>query len=62
MTSLIAATGQSWTVSLYILAMAALTWVAVYTIRERFQANLHETSEDISDAKEAVAAKAASNV
>jgi MHS family shikimate/dehydroshikimate transporter-like MFS transporter len=62
MTSLIAATGQSWTVSLYILAMAALTWVAVYTIRERFQANLHETSEDIRDAKEATAAKAASNV
>lgn len=53
MTSLIAATGQSWTVSLYILAMAALTWVAVFTIRERFQANLHETSEDIRDAKAA---------
>jgi MHS family shikimate/dehydroshikimate transporter-like MFS transporter len=53
MTSLIAATGQSWTVSLYILAMAVLTWVAVYTIRERFQANLHETSEDIRDAKAA---------
>ncbi|WP_427004522.1 MFS transporter [Pseudarthrobacter sp. H2] len=53
MTSLIAATGQSLTVSLYILAMAVLTWVAVYTIRERFQANLHETSEDIRDAKAA---------
>jgi MFS family permease len=62
MTSLIAATGQSWTVSLYILAMAALTWVAVYTIRERFQANLHETSEDIRDAREVTAAKAVSNV
>lgn len=61
MTSLIAATGQSWTVSLYILAMAVLTWVAVLTIRERFQANLHETTEDISDAKEATAARAASN-
>jgi hypothetical protein len=36
--------------------------VAVYTIRERFQANLHETSEDIRDAREATAAKAVSNV
>lgn len=48
MTALIAATGQSRTVSFYILAMTAISWVAVFTIRERFRANLHQTSEDIA--------------
>jgi MFS transporter, MHS family, shikimate and dehydroshikimate transport protein len=47
MTSLVAMTGASWSVSLYILGMAVLTWVAVFTIRERFQVNLYETSGDI---------------
>lgn len=47
MTSLVAMTGASWSVSLYILGMAGLTWVAVFTIRERFQVNLYETSGDI---------------
>jgi MFS transporter, MHS family, shikimate and dehydroshikimate transport protein len=47
MTTLIAATGTSLSVSAYILAMAVVTWFAVFTIRERFQADLNETSEDI---------------
>jgi hypothetical protein len=33
-------------VSLYIIATAALTFVAVATIRERFRRDLYETSED----------------
>lgn len=47
MTSLVAITGASWSVSIYIVGMAALTWFAVFTIRERFQANLHQTSDDL---------------
>jgi MFS transporter, MHS family, shikimate and dehydroshikimate transport protein len=53
MTSLIAATGVSWSVSLYIAGMAAVTWFAVFTIRERFRTNLHQTSEDIREAASA---------
>jgi MFS transporter, MHS family, shikimate and dehydroshikimate transport protein len=47
MTTLIAATGVSWSVSLYIVGMAAVTWFAVFTIRERFRTNLHLTSEEL---------------
>lgn len=47
MTTLIATTGTSLSVSAYILAMAVVTWIAVCTIRERFQANSYETSADI---------------
>ncbi|GAB2963669.1 MHS family MFS transporter [Amycolatopsis acidiphila] len=45
MTALLAATGSSWSVSLYIIACAALTFVAVATIKERFQRDLYETSD-----------------
>lgn len=51
MTTLIAATGVSWSVSLYIASMAAVTWIAVFTIRERFRTNLHLTSEDLQAAE-----------
>ncbi|MGZ1489853.1 MFS transporter [Brevibacterium sediminis] len=49
MVSLIEATGTSASVSLYIIAMAVITFVAVYSIRERFQTNLHETAADIEE-------------
>ncbi|UIJ57116.1 hypothetical protein LWP59_23470 [Amycolatopsis acidiphila] len=45
MTALLAATGSSWSVSLYIIACAALTFVALATIKERFQRDLYETSD-----------------
>ncbi|WCE40891.1 MFS transporter [Brevibacterium sp. BDJS002] len=48
MVSLIEATGTSASVSVYIIAMAIVTFVAVYSIKERFQANLHETTRDIA--------------
>lgn len=47
MTWLISTTGTSASVSAYIVAMAVVTFVAVFTIKERFQADLNETSEDI---------------
>jgi metabolite-proton symporter len=46
MTALLAATGASWSVSLYIIGTAALTFLAVITIRERFRRDLYETSAD----------------
>lgn len=45
MTALLAATGSSWSVSLYIIAGAVVTFVAVATIKERFRRNLYETSD-----------------
>lgn len=45
MTALLAATGASWSVALYIIGTAALTFVAVFTIRERFRSDLYATSE-----------------
>lgn len=45
MTALLAAFGGSWPVSLYIVGMAALTFAAVFTIKESFRRDLHETSE-----------------
>ncbi|GAA5115268.1 MFS transporter [Pseudonocardia adelaidensis] len=44
MTALLAATGASWSVAVYIIACAALTFVAVATIKERFRRDLYETS------------------
>jgi MFS family permease len=44
MTALLAATGAPWSVSLYIIAMSAVTFLAVFGIRERFRRDLHETS------------------
>jgi metabolite-proton symporter len=44
MTALLAATGASWSVAVYIIACAALTFVAVATIKERFGRDLYETS------------------
>lgn len=49
MVSLIEFTGTSASVSVYIIVMAIITFVAVYTIKERFQTNLHETSRDIAE-------------
>ncbi|HLU54612.1 MAG TPA: MFS transporter [Pseudonocardia sp.] len=44
MTALLAATGASWSVALYIIGCAAITFVAVATIRERFGRDLYEPS------------------
>ncbi|GAA5164721.1 MFS transporter [Pseudonocardia eucalypti] len=44
MTALLAATGSSWSLSLYIIAAAVVTFVAVATIKERFRRDLYETS------------------
>lgn len=44
MTALLAASGSSWSVSAYVLAMAVLTFVAVCTIRESFRRDLHAMS------------------
>jgi len=46
MTALLAATGASWSVSLYIIGTAVVTFLAVATIRERFRRDLYETSAD----------------
>jgi len=43
-TALLAATGSSWSIALYIIATAVITFVAVASIRERFQRDLYETS------------------
>lgn len=45
---LIAKTGTSMSVSAYILVMAAITFIAVFSIRERFQVDLTETSREMS--------------
>ena len=54
MTALLAWTGSAWSISVYIIAMAAVTFVAVYTIRESFRRDLHETSEQVSKEQVAV--------
>lgn len=48
MTALLAVSGP-WSVSLYIVAMAALTFAAVFTVQERFRRDLHETSEQVRE-------------
>jgi metabolite-proton symporter len=45
MTALLAATGGSWSVALYIVATAVVTFVAVVTIKERYRRDLYETSD-----------------
>ncbi|MCF7552310.1 MFS transporter [Pseudonocardia sp. WMMC193] len=45
MTALLAGTGASWSVALYIVATAVVTFVAVVTIKERFRRDLYETSD-----------------
>ncbi|MEJ2870933.1 MFS transporter [Actinomycetospora sp. OC33-EN08] len=45
MTALLAATGASWSVAVYVIGCAAITFVAVASIRERFQRDLYEVSE-----------------
>lgn len=59
---LIAETGTSLSVSFYILAMAILTFTAVFTIKERFQVDLHETSEELTQRTAAEAATTAGPV
>jgi metabolite-proton symporter len=44
MAALLAATGSAWSVSLYIVATAVITFVSVYTIKEHFRRDLYETS------------------
>jgi metabolite-proton symporter len=44
MTALLAATGASWSVSLYIVAASAVTFVAVWCIDEAFRRDLYATS------------------
>lgn len=44
MTALLAATGSAWSVSAYIVALSALTFLSVVTIRESFRRDLYETS------------------
>lgn len=45
-TALLAATGSSWSVALYIIATAVITFVAVASIKERFRRNLYATSAE----------------
>lgn len=44
MTALLAATGGGWSVACYLVGMGAISFVAVFTIRERFRRDLYETS------------------
>ncbi|MCF6425362.1 MFS transporter [Amycolatopsis tucumanensis] len=48
-TALVAASGGSWAVSLYIIAMAVVTFAGVSTIRERFQRDLYAVSSERAD-------------
>jgi metabolite-proton symporter len=56
MAALLAATGSSWSVSLYIVGTAVITFVAVATIRERFRRDLYETSAQTAPRVEAAPA------
>lgn len=44
MTALLDATGSAWSVSLYIVVTAVITFVSVFTIKEVFRRDLYETS------------------
>jgi MFS transporter, MHS family, shikimate and dehydroshikimate transport protein len=46
MTALVASYGGSWSVSLYIVGMAAITFIGVSTIREKYGRDLYEVSAD----------------
>ncbi|MCM3847071.1 MHS family MFS transporter [Pseudonocardia sp. DR1-2] len=45
MTALLAGTGASWSVALYIVATSVVTFVAVATLKERYRRDLYETSD-----------------
>jgi metabolite-proton symporter len=51
MAALLTATGGAWSVSLYIVATAVVTFVSVFTIKERFRRDLYETSQDVAAAR-----------
>ncbi|HVI20288.1 MAG TPA: MFS transporter [Gaiellales bacterium] len=51
MAALLTATGGAWSVSLYIVATAVVTFVSVFTIKERFRRDLYETSRDAAAAR-----------
>ncbi|MDN5914078.1 MAG: MFS transporter [Pseudonocardia sp.] len=59
MASLLAVTGASWSVALYIIGTAAVTFVAVATIKERYRRDLYETSEESDESARAGAAHSA---
>jgi metabolite-proton symporter len=48
MAALLTATGGAWSVSLYIIATALITFISVFTIKERFRRDLYESSQDIA--------------
>jgi MFS family permease len=48
MAALLAASGASWSVALYIIGTAVVTFVAVFTIKERFRRDLYETSDRVT--------------
>jgi hypothetical protein len=48
MTALLTVTGGAWSVSLYIIGTALITFVSVFTIKERFRRDLYETSRDVA--------------
>jgi metabolite-proton symporter len=50
MAALLTATGGAWSVSLYIIGTAVITFVSVFTIKERFRRDLYETSQDAAAA------------
>lgn len=49
MTALVASYG-SWAVSLYIVAMAVITFVGVFTVREHYRRDLYITSHEVDEA------------
>ena len=49
MTALVASYG-SWAVSLYIVAMAIITFVGVFTVREHYRRDLYITSHEVDEA------------
>jgi MFS family permease len=58
MTALVAEFGGSWSVSVYIIAMAVITFVGVATIKEHFQRDLYELSDEAQAEDRATAAVA----
>jgi MFS transporter, MHS family, shikimate and dehydroshikimate transport protein len=58
MTALVASYGGSWSVSLYIIAMAAITFIGVSTIKEQYGRDLYEVSGDDTVAEDKVAQRA----
>jgi metabolite-proton symporter len=50
MTALLAATGGSWSVSVYMIVLAVITFVSVYLITETFQRDISEETSDVHEA------------